>query len=72
MERFVICVHDKEKARHLFELLRLLDFVELVEFDEQSETQADDEAFFALAGLWEGREISLETIRQNAWPRQSA
>ena len=24
--------------------------------------------FFSMAGLWEGREVSLTSIRQKAWP----
>lgn len=30
-----------------------------------------DDAFFAMAGLWAGRDITIEAIRQQAWPRQS-
>ncbi|MDA0243875.1 MAG: hypothetical protein OT477_10705 [Chloroflexi bacterium] len=30
-----------------------------------------DDAFFAMAGLWAGRDVTIETIRQQAWPRQS-
>ena len=30
------------------------------------------EEFFSYAGLWHDREISIITLRQEAWPRQSA
>jgi len=33
-------------------------------------TVEDPADFFSMAGLWEGRETSLESIRQQAWPRQ--
>ena len=72
MKRVEIRVKDDEKAKPLLDFLRSLDFVELAETNErQSGDQENDEAFFALAGLWEGREVTLDTIRRKAWPRQS-
>ena len=72
MEQILIRIKNKEKAQLLFELLSALDFVELVETDspEAAETAAGSADFFALAGLWEDREITLDSIRQQAWPRQ--
>ncbi|MEA3351928.1 MAG: hypothetical protein U9Q82_15055 [Chloroflexota bacterium] len=74
MEKITVQVTDSSKGAILFELLQSLDFVELVSIDEkQTETATDNQAadFFSLAGLWEGRDIQLDTIRQKAWPRQS-
>ena len=75
MERNLIQVKDKEKAKVLRELLQVLDFVEFVNTPTETtpthSTEADSEDFFSLAGLWEGREISLALIRQQAWPRQT-
>ena len=74
MEQIVIQVKDKEKAQMLFELLAALDFVDSVETSQKKEAEIDsttlDEMsdFFSLAGLWADREISLESIRQKAWP----
>ena len=73
MEQILIRVKSKEKAQMLFELLNALDFVELVKTSSADETETTPEEstdFFALAGLWEGRDITLESIRQLAWPRQ--
>jgi len=73
MERIVIQVRDKNKARLLSELLRALEFVEFVK--ETSDTAAEasnlDEKsnFFSMAGLWEGKDIDLGVIRRQAWPR---
>ena len=40
---------------------------------EQSATGPEESLdFFSLAGLWANREISLESIRQKAWPRQQS
>jgi len=75
MEKITIQVKDRNKAAILFELLQSLDFVELVSINQdQAETVTENQYadFFSLAGLWEGRDIQLDTIRQKAWPRQSA
>ncbi len=74
MERIVVQVRDKEKAKVLFELLTALDFVDSVKTSETEEIEADSTIreetldFFSLAGLWQGREVTLESIRQKAWP----
>ncbi|MBK8984609.1 MAG: hypothetical protein IPM39_00775 [Chloroflexi bacterium] len=70
MEQIIIQVKDKEKAQLLSELLRSLDFVSLVTTDFQENDSGKTEAdFFALAGIWQGRNIDLDTIRQQAWPK---
>jgi hypothetical protein len=73
MEQIVIQVQNKQKAQLLSELLQSLDFVDMVTTDHQEnggkETEAD---FFALAGIWEDRQIDLSTLRQKAWPRQTS
>jgi hypothetical protein len=72
MEQVTIRVKNREKARLLLDLLRSLDFVEVVEFtSDLEEKSAHDDAFFALAGLWADREITQDNLRQSAWPRQS-
>jgi len=76
MEQIVVQVRDKEKAKVLFELLTALDFVDSVKTTTAEEVEVKatirEEAadFFSLAGLWQDREVTLESIRQKAWPRQ--
>ncbi len=70
MEQITVQVSDRSKAAILFELLNSMDFVELVSIGEnQTETVTEDRVadFFFLAGLWEGRDVQLDTIRQKAW-----
>jgi hypothetical protein len=56
----------------LSKLLTALDFVNSVEIQEQNQTKIDNEQdFFALAGLWDNRTITAETIRQKAWQEDS-
>lgn len=75
MEQITIRIKDKKKARRLVDFLRTLDFVEKVsssnvaDFEETQKTLEED--FFALAGLWAERDISLQSIRERAWPYRS-
>jgi pheromone shutdown protein TraB len=66
MEQLLVEVKSKEKAKMLFELLSALDFVEQVKTGSVDNLTAPEEPsdFFALAGLWAGREVSLESIRE--------
>jgi len=76
MEQIVVQVRDKEKTKVLLELLAALDFVDSVHTSEPEEVGPDSTTreepldFFLLAGLWQDRDVSLESIRQRAWPRQ--
>ncbi|WP_245911994.1 hypothetical protein [Brunnivagina elsteri] len=59
---------DKEKAEMLSKILSALDFVNSVELMEDKTTISNNEQdFFALAGLWENRDVTTESIRQKAW-----
>jgi hypothetical protein len=72
MEQITIRIKDKKKAQTLINFLKSLDFIESVsekDFSVEDKALADDEKdFFALAGLWAGRDISLQSIREQAWP----
>lgn len=71
MEQITIRIKDRKKARKLLDFLKSLDFVESViekEVSNESPTEAGEGDFFALAGLWSGRDISLKTLREQAWP----
>ena len=75
MEQIIIRIKDKQKARTLVDFLKTLDFVEKVSssdlpgLDDDKKTGEDD--FFALAGLWAERDVSLKSIREKAWPYRS-
>jgi hypothetical protein len=68
MEQIVVRVRDKEKAKMLLDLLTALDFVDSVQAD-QGETSEQDtqEDFFSIAGIWQDRDITQESIRKEAW-----
>ncbi|MBW4671659.1 MAG: hypothetical protein KME60_30595 [Cyanomargarita calcarea GSE-NOS-MK-12-04C] len=67
MEQLIVQVADKEKAEMLFKILSALDFVNSVEVMEDKATISDEQDFFSLAGLWENRNVTTESIRQQAW-----
>ena len=78
MEKITVQLRSRKKAMWLLELLRSFDFIESIETEqnggqvgEQSVSVSEgDEQFFNMAGLWAGRDISLDSIRRRAWPRQ--
>ena len=74
MERITIRVKNKQKALALINFLKALDFIEEVTAKEISSLpkgSTNEDEFFALAGLWAGRQITLNSIRQKAWPARS-
>jgi hypothetical protein len=72
MERLIVRVTDKVKAEMLSKVLKSLDFVSSMEFIEDGATLSDsDRDFFALAGLWENRDVTTQSIRQEAWPKET-
>jgi len=71
MEQITIRIKDRKKAQTLIDFLKTLDFVETItekELSGESGSAGEENEFFAMAGLWEGRDISLKTIREQAWP----
>ena len=74
MEQITIRIRDRKKAQTLIDFLKSLDFVETIaekELPDESGAVNEENEFFAMAGLWEGRDISLKTIREQAWPYRS-
>ena len=60
-------------AERVYEIVRSLPepkAAKVLRFAEsvQADTEPDDHDFFALAGLWEGRDIELSSLRKKAWP----
>ncbi len=72
MEQITIRIKDQKKAQSLLDFLKSLDFIESITEKELAGTNSlsedGEKDFFALAGLWAGRDISLKTIRERSWP----
>ncbi len=75
MEQITIQVKSKRKAQALIDFLKAMDFIEDVTASglpvSKPKGKEDEDDFFALKGLWAGRKITLESIRQKAWPARS-
>ena len=42
---------------------------QLIESLDKKEEESED--FFAIAGIWENREVTAETLRQKAWKEEN-
>ena len=69
MKELIVKVNDQDKAQMLLQMLSALDFVDSVNvLPAQSTTQFDQEKeFFEIAGIWENRDITVDSLRQQAW-----
>jgi hypothetical protein len=73
MEQITIQISDRRKARALKDFLKSLDYVEKVStanLRRPISARVKKADFFAMAGIWADRDITLETLRQSAWPRR--
>lgn len=72
MEQIIIKIKDQKKAKTLLDFLKSLDFIDSITEKElpivNARSASGEKEFFALAGLWAGRDISLQSIREQAWP----
>jgi hypothetical protein len=69
MEELIVKVKDKDKAQMLLQMLSALDFVDSVKvLSAQTTTQSnEEEEFFDIAGIWQDRDITIDSVRQQAW-----
>ena len=72
MEQMVIRINNQRNASLLSNLLRSLDFVESIEINSDVKPVTSEDDFFALAGIWQDRDINQAMIREKAWPKQSS
>ncbi|AUC62456.1 hypothetical protein AA637_15460 (plasmid) [Cyanobacterium sp. HL-69] len=42
----------------------------VVNFLDSLDTSSSDEVFFSMAGLWENRDITIDSIRKEAWKKE--
>ncbi|MFM8914538.1 MAG: hypothetical protein ACKOE6_16705 [Flammeovirgaceae bacterium] len=66
MEKIVLTIKDGKRKNFLLELLRQFDFIEV---QKATEGKRDRYDFFASAGLWKGRDINADQLRERAWKR---
>jgi hypothetical protein len=66
MQKITLTVKDEHKLNFLLELLKQFDFVEI---QNTTEKKSDKHNFFNSAGLWKGRDIDVQQLRDQAWKR---
>jgi hypothetical protein len=44
----------------------------VADFLDSLDTSSPDEVFFSMAGLWENRDITIDSIRREAWKKESS
>ena len=74
MRTIKITVDNNSDAQWLLDLFSKLKFKTSIEFIENPSLPempkgkfSSDEEFLTICGLWEGRDISAEKIREQAW-----
>ncbi len=68
MDQILINIKDKSKAHIVVDLLKELSFIEFRELDKANKIGKDSD-FRELFGIWKGREITIDDLRQKAWQR---
>jgi hypothetical protein len=67
MTQITVNIKDKSKKPLLIQLLKQLDFVDIV--DEEKTVKSGNHNLFDSAGIWEDRDVSSKQIRSEAWKR---
>jgi hypothetical protein len=66
MEKIILTIKDDRKKSFFLELRKKFDFIEIQTARERKTDRYD---FFASAGLWKGRDITANQLREQAWKR---
>ncbi|MCK5103137.1 MAG: hypothetical protein KAR17_09985 [Cyclobacteriaceae bacterium] len=72
METVTLKIKNKSKFQHFLTFIKDLDYVEVLKKEpvKKKKNTAEENDFFALAGMWENRDISAEDLRSKAWPKR--
>ncbi|MBI5216073.1 MAG: hypothetical protein HY960_10005 [Ignavibacteriae bacterium] len=69
MDTITLSIKNKKKFAPFLELLKLFDVVE-VQKAKLTKVKKKKRDIFESAGMWEGRDISIEKIRAEAWSKK--
>ena len=68
MSELLIKLNDEQKVKILSDFLSSLPYVSSVQVREtEGVTSRDDDVFFAVAGIWQGRDVTQQSVRKKAW-----
>lgn len=72
METITLKIKNKSKFQHFLTFIKDLDYVEVLKKEpvKKKKSVVTENDFFALAGMWENRDISAEDLRSKVWPKR--
>jgi hypothetical protein len=72
MHRIIVSINNKKNTRFILSLLKKFDFVKLEpeEADLKIPSAKRKGNLLDLIGIWKDRNISVESIREKAWPKR--
>lgn len=68
MERVIVDIADMSKAEILLKFLSQLDFIK-IRRERRNDKKAKSGSFAELFGIWKKRDITIGSIREQAWHR---
>ena len=71
MGNILINIKDKSKENMVLSLLKELSFIEFKELGKTNKKKKTSD-FRKLFGIWKGRTIELDDLRQKAWQRKTS
>lgn len=60
-------IKNESKKESFLNFLSTLDYIEIKSQEEQKKPSSKKDKFNEFAGLWENKNIDLQTIREKAW-----
>ena len=73
MEQLIVNIDNKSNANLLLQLVKKISFVKDVKTKKIKEARSipkgtfTKKSFLEMCGMWEGRDITVEQIREKAW-----
>jgi len=72
MDKILINIKDKSKVHIVVSLLKELSFIEFRELGKAEIKRGKGSDFRELFGIWKGREVTLDDLRQKACQRKTS
>ena len=60
-------IKNEKKKESFLNFLSTLDYIEIKSQEEEKQPNSKKDKFNEFAGLWENKNIDLQTIREKAW-----
>ena len=60
-------IKNESKKESFLNFLSTLDYIEIKSQEEEKQPNSNKDKFNEFAGLWENKNIDLQTIREKAW-----